>query len=114
VTYTCRMCGQNPCLNPSFCATCDRVEKQHPRRRTPREARTWQLLGDAVSLERMYAAYIDPRNRPTPKAVIDAVVWCVRERGIAALKEPANVEQLSRCAAAAKAEIDRQIEKISR
>ena len=31
MTYTCRGCGQNPCVNPSFCAACDRAEKQHPR-----------------------------------------------------------------------------------
>jgi hypothetical protein len=61
----------------------------------------------------MYAEYLDPRNRPTPKAVIDAVVLCVRQRGIAALKEPANVERLSRCDESARAEINRQIERIS-
>jgi hypothetical protein len=88
------------------------VEKQHPRRRTPREARTWQLLGDVVSLERMYAEYLNPRSRPTPKAVIDAVVVCVRERGLAALKEPANVERLARCDAAAKAQINKRIERL--
>jgi hypothetical protein len=114
MSWTCRGCGQNPCGNPSFCAACDREERQHPRRRTPREARTWQLLGDGVSLERMYAEYLNPRSRPTPKAVIDAVVSCVRERGLGALKEPGNVERLSRCDAPAKAEIDRQIEKIFR
>jgi hypothetical protein len=82
------------------------------RSRTPREARTWQLLGDVVSLEHMYAKYL--RDRPTPKAVIDAVVLCVRQRGIAALKEPANVERLSRCDEWARGEINKQIEIISR
>jgi hypothetical protein len=111
MSRTCIGCGQNPCINPSFCSACDREAKQHPRRRTPREQRTWKLLGD-LSMEMMYAAYL--RDRPTPRTVIDAVVYCVLERGLAALKEPENVERLSRCDAAAKAEIDRQIEKISR
>jgi len=31
-------------------------------------------------------------------------MWCVRERGISALKEPENVERLIRCDAAAKAQ----------
>ena len=109
MSWTCRMCGQNPCINPSFCAACDRAKK---RSRTPREERTRQLLGDAVSLDAMYAKYLDPSNRPTPKAVIDAVMVCVRARGIAALKEPANVERLSRCDEWARMEINRQIERI--
>jgi hypothetical protein len=37
----------------------------------------------------------------------------VRERGIAALKEPANLERLARCDAAAKAQIDKRIEKLT-
>src|SRR5262249_44287201 len=31
-----------------------------------------------------------PRPRPTPQVVIEAVMWSVRERGIAALREPEN------------------------
>ena len=50
--------------------------------------------------------------RPTPQATVDAVMYCVRERGVAVLKEPANVERLSRCDAAAKAEIDKRIAKL--
>jgi hypothetical protein len=55
---------------------------------------------------------VNAPNRPTPKATIDAVVFAVRERGLAALKEPANLERLSRCDAAAKAEIERRITKL--
>jgi hypothetical protein len=36
-------------------------------------------------------------------------MWTVRERGVAALKEPANVERLKRCDDAAKDEINRRI-----
>jgi hypothetical protein len=51
----------------------------------------------------------DPRLRPTPGTTVDAVMYCVRERGQSALKEPANVERLSRCDDAAHAEIKRRI-----
>jgi len=36
----------------------------------------------------------------------------VRERGLAALKEPVNIERLSRCDAAAKTEINRRITRL--
>jgi hypothetical protein len=71
-----------------------------------------RLMGDDVSLNAAWHELNDPRNRPTPKATLDAVVFAVRERGLAALKEPANLERLSRCDAAAKAEINESIEKL--
>jgi hypothetical protein len=49
---------------------------------------------------------------PTPKATIDAIMFAVRERGLAALKEPVTGERLNRCDAAAKTEIERQIAKL--
>lgn len=51
--------------------------------------------------------------RPTPQVTIEAVLYCVRERGLAALKEADNVERLARCDAAAKDQINRRIEKRS-
>jgi hypothetical protein len=62
-----------------------------------------------VSIERAWAELNDPRNHPTPKVTIEAVIHSIRERGLAALKEPANVERLSHCNAAAKAEIEQRI-----
>jgi hypothetical protein len=47
--------------------------------------------------------------RPTPQATIEAIMYGVRARGVAALKEPANAERLRRCDAAARAEINRRI-----
>jgi hypothetical protein len=64
MTWTCRGCGQSPCANPSFCAVCDRAEKQHPRRQTPR----------------------DLRNRPTSKPLVEALAYQLRG-GVIALKE---------------------------
>jgi hypothetical protein len=112
MTYTCRMCGQNPCLNPRFCAACDRVERQHPRRETARTQQVRRLLADDVSLDRAYRELSDPRSRPTPEVTIEAILHCVRERGLQALKEPANVERLARCDDAAMAQINKRIERL--
>jgi hypothetical protein len=49
---------------------------------------------------------------PTPNVVVEAVMHVVRERGLAALKEPATVERLERCDASARAEINQRIEKL--
>jgi hypothetical protein len=49
------------------------------------------------------------RTRRTPQTTIEAVVHCVRERGVAALKEPANIERLLRCDDDAKAKINERI-----
>jgi hypothetical protein len=49
----------------------------------------------------------------TPQVTIEAIMICVRERGLAALQEPANRERLSRCDEAARAEIERRIKKIT-
>jgi hypothetical protein len=51
-----------------------------------------------------------PSRFGTPQSTIDAIMYCVRERGLALLKEPANVERLLRCDANAKAQIDQRIE----
>jgi hypothetical protein len=39
-------------------------------------------------------------------------MYCVRERGVAALLEPANQQRLLTCDAAARAEINRRIAKL--
>jgi hypothetical protein len=49
---------------------------------------------------------------PTSQATIEAVMYCVRERGLAALREPANQQRLVRCDDAARAEVNRRIAKI--
>lgn len=51
---------------------------------------------------------------PTPQTTVEAILYCVRERGLAALNEPANQERLSRCDAAALAEIDRRMGRLAR
>jgi hypothetical protein len=65
-----------------------------------------------VSLEQAWNEINDPRNRLTPNVMVEAIMLAVRERGLAALKEPATVERLERCDAAARAEINKRIEKL--
>jgi hypothetical protein len=68
-------------------------------------------LGDARHEGRGVAVFCDQlaRGRGTPRSTVEAIVWAVRERGVAALKEPANIERLSRCDAAARTEINKRI-----
>jgi hypothetical protein len=101
----CDVCGQSPCVN-RFCRLC-RVEARKPRpRRTPRIPANWQ----EISLDTLYEHF--NKTRPTLQTTIEAILHCVRGRGVAALKEPANIERLTRCDAAAKVQIDRYIKKL--
>jgi hypothetical protein len=71
-----------------------------------------RLMGPSVTLEQAWNEINDSQNRTTPNVTVEAVMLKVRERGLAALKEPANIERLVRCDAAAKTEINRRIEKL--
>ena len=71
-----------------------------------------QLLSDDVSIERAWNKLNDPRRHPTPQVVVEAIWWCVRERGVAALNEPANLERLSHCDDAALAQLDARLAKL--
>jgi hypothetical protein len=53
-------------------------------------------------------------SRPTPQTTIEAILYCLRERGPTALREPANIERLSRCDREARAEIDRRMAAMER
>jgi hypothetical protein len=50
--------------------------------------------------------------RPTPQVVVEAILLCVRERGLGALEEPANIERLHRCDEAALTLINQRIAKL--
>ena len=69
-----------------------------------------RLMQPGISLQQAYWKITDPSNRPTPAVVVEAVMLAVRERGLAALKEPATVERLQRCDAVARAEINQRIQ----
>jgi hypothetical protein len=77
-----------------------------------REQRIRRLLDPSVGFEEAYCELNDSRNHATPQSVIEAVIWCVRERGVAALDEPKNLERLERCDEAARAQINGRIKKI--
>jgi hypothetical protein len=55
---------------------------------------------------------IDTGNWSTPQATIEAVLYCVRERGLAALREPSNQQRLITFDDAARAEVNRRIAKL--
>jgi hypothetical protein len=102
----CDMCGQLPCVNPGFCRVC-RVEARKPRpQRSPRIPANWQEM----SLDALYQHF--NKTRPTPQTTVEAILHCVRERGIKALGEPANQERLSRCDGAAREQIEARIAKM--
>jgi hypothetical protein len=121
---TCSICGAEPCINPSFCRACRNADKRKARGDFPhyiesdrlshieseRLERLRRLMSSSVSLDAAWAELNGARNRPTPKATIEAVMYAVRERGLAALKEPTTAERLERCDAAARAEINQRIE----
>jgi hypothetical protein len=88
IMTACRTCGARTCANRSFCRACRNAD-----RRTARQA---------------YREI----DRPTPEVVIEAIMFAVRERGLAALKEPATAERLKRCDATARIEINQRIEKL--
>jgi hypothetical protein len=113
----CRTCGDDPCINPHWCAACRRADaelaadrKAGRRCESADTLRVRRLLADDVSLERMWAEINGGRSRSTPQVTVEAILHGVRERGLSALKESANIKRLARCDAAAKAQIDKRIE----
>jgi hypothetical protein len=115
----CRTCGADPCINPNWCRICRGADaKLAEERKAGRHVesadilRMRRLLSEDVSLERMWTEINDWRNRPTPQVTVEAIMYCVRTRGPAALKEPANIERLTRCDAAALAQIDKRMAKL--
>jgi hypothetical protein len=74
-------------------------------------ARARRLLDPAVSLDSAYRQINEARSLPTPQTVVEAIMYCVREQGLAALKEPAVIDRLGECDAAAKAQIDCRVAK---
>jgi len=63
-----------------------------------------------VSLGALWEKLNDPARFSTPQSTVEAILYCVRARGLKALEEPANLERLRRCDQGARDEIDRRIE----
>jgi hypothetical protein len=91
VETTCDVCGATPCANRNFCRTCREFDRK-------------------VAAAQRQSARIEEGR--TPQVTIEAVMFCVRQRGISALREPANVERLRRCDERAKAEINERIDRL--
>ena len=66
----------------------------------------------ALSLGALWSALNDTAQHATPQSTIDAILYCVRTRGIAALEEPNIIERLSRCDEAAMQQIRKRIERM--
>jgi len=80
---------------------------------TPEEiGRLRRLMDDNISRERAWHELSDIRNRPTPKATIDAVWWAICERGMGALAELPIVDRIANFDEAARSELGRRIANI--
>jgi hypothetical protein len=108
--HACRSCGCSPCINPSFCRLCRNADRDVARTRPDLRTEYLCRLTGAISFERAWHELND--HRPAPQATIEAIMYCVRTRGIGALKDPANLARLQRCDQAAREQIDQRIAKL--
>jgi hypothetical protein len=115
----CPTCGADPCVNPSFCAACRDADQRKARGEQPRhiDASMWNKRPDPIrhdwestSVDALW--HLFNSQRQTPQTTMEAIIHCVRARGVAALKEPANLERLKSCDAAARTEINRRIARL--
>ena len=63
-----------------------------------------------MSIDALYRA-LNTRGS-TPQATVEAIMVAVRERGVAALKDAANVERLGRCDQVTRAQINQRIARL--
>jgi hypothetical protein len=96
------------------CRRADAKRATERQRESAAVQRARRLIDDSTSLERAWAEVNDPQNRPTPQVTIEAVMYLVRERGVATLTEPGNKERLKTCDAAAKQQIRGRIARLTR
>jgi hypothetical protein len=83
------LCENGVCADPGFCAGA--------------------RAADASEAAKQPAKRAAPG---TPQTTIEAIMYSVRTRGLAALKEPATLERLGRCDEQALDEIDQRIAKL--
>ena len=102
-----RICGFTSGHRPTM-GICARQRSGRPDRRRRHSSNSRRTVVMSLS-ERFYAALNDPSRFPTPQSTIDAVVCSVRERGLAALQEPANIERVTRCDEPARRQINQRI-----
>jgi hypothetical protein len=73
---------------------------------------TFEEKVEALAAEQKRATPARPVQRPTPQVVIEAIMLCVRERGVAALKDTVNKARLKTFDSAASAELRRRLAKL--
>ena len=71
----CETCGNDPCVNPSFCAASRKADREIGQRLPPGIS----LDCDRMSLDALWARL--NQARATPQSTVEAVMVCVRERG---------------------------------
>jgi hypothetical protein len=67
---------------------------------------------DVLLLDALWNNINDPQRYATPQSTIEAILYSVRSRGPAALKEPGSEERLSRCDEATMKQIRERIERM--
>lgn len=100
----CDTCGAAPCVNPSFCTASRKADAQRRIQNRNRPDQSIPENWERLSLDALW--YRFNHERATPQTTIEAIMVCVRERGIGALDEAANLERLSYCDEAARAQIN--------
>jgi hypothetical protein len=103
----CLTCGCDPCINPLFCWECRKVGARLQAERRSHQAESIPRDWDIMSIDALWRQF--NRERGTPRTTIEAIMLAVKARGVAALKEPTNLERLSRCDPAARAAINSRV-----
>jgi hypothetical protein len=65
-----------------------------------------------MPVDALWNALNDPSHFATSQSTIEAILYCVRSRGLAALEEPDNKERVARCDEAAMKQIHDRIKKM--
>ena len=106
----CPTCGAAPCVNPSFCAACRDADRRRTRAEQSRHIDTIPRDWESMSVNALWQLF--NKQRPTPQVTIEALWFCICERGPAALLEPGNMERIRTLDDAARAELERRISTI--
>jgi hypothetical protein len=108
----CRIVPSSECVAPRGEQRSANHTIPKARRSTPQAERGAVLPEDWHEMS--LGALWDHLNRPrkTPQTTIAAVIYSVRERDIAALKEPANIERLLECDDDSRIEINERIARL--
>jgi hypothetical protein len=84
--FECRTCGRAPCQSPGFCRLCRAADRKATTAKSEIE-QLRALMDDRLSLDRTYTT-INNNHGGAGAATVEALLFGLRERGIAPLKEP--------------------------